>query len=444
MPSAKEIIEVSGRTVAISNPGKVYFPETGHTKLDVVRYYLSVADGALRGVNGRPMVLKRFVNGAAGEAFFQKRAPSSRPDWLETVVLSFPSGRTAEEVVVRDAAGLAWAANLGCIDMNPHPVRADDLDHPDELRVDLDPMPGVEWAQIVSVALVARDVLADFGLTGWPKTSGSRGMHVYCRIEQRWPFSQVRSAAVALAREIERRAPGEATARWWKEERHGVFVDYNQNAKDRTVASAYSVRPRPDARVSAPLTWDEVPGCRPEEFTIDTMPARFAELGDVGAGIDDAVGSLEPLLELAARDEAAGVPDAPWPPHYEKQSGEAPRVQPSKRRAPGVLPPAPGKTSGASGRRRTTAPLIEVARAASEAEAQAGLDRWRERHPEAAACLEPADVMVDGMRGRSSVWYRIRLNLRHVPEDQRPAQEALEVDYDPWEGFEPPPRGAGA
>jgi bifunctional non-homologous end joining protein LigD len=440
MPSPKEIIEVSGRTVAISNPGKIYFPETGHTKLDVVRYYLSVADGALRGVNGRPMVLKRFVNGAAGEAFFQKRAPSSRPDWLETVVLKFPSGRSAEEVVVRDAAGLAWAANPGCIDMNPHPVRAQDLDHPDELRVDLDPVPGVEWAQIVSVALVARQVLADFGLTGWPKTSGSRGIHIYARIEPRWTFTQVRGAAVALAREIERRAPHEATARWWKEERHGVFVDYNQNAKDRTVASAYSVRPRPDARVSAPLTWDEVPDCRPEEFTIDTMPGRFAALGDVGAGIDDAAGSLEPLLELAAADEAAGLPDAPWPPHYDKQEGEAPRVQPSKRRAPDVLPAAPGKSSGASGRRRTTAPLIEVARAARQAEALEGLERWKARHPAAAACLEPADVMVDAMRGRSSAWYRIRLNLRHVPEAERPGQEALEVDYDPWEGIQDPRR----
>jgi hypothetical protein len=302
-------------------------------------------------------------------------------------------------------------------------------------------VPGVAWAQIVSVALVAREVLADFGLTGWPKTSGSRGIHIYARIEPRWTFTQVRSAAVALAREIERRAPGEATARWWKEERHGVFVDYNQNAKDRTVASAYSVRPRPDARVSAPLTWDEVPGCEPAEFTIDTMPARFAALGDVGAGIDDAAGSLEPLLELAARDEAAGIPDAPWPPHYDKQEGEAPRVQPSKRRAPDVLPAAPGKASGASGRRKTTAALIEVARAASQAEAQDGLERWKQRHPAAAACLEPADVMVDGMRGRSSVWYRIRLNLRNVPEAERPGQEALEVDYDPWDGIEDPRRG---
>jgi bifunctional non-homologous end joining protein LigD len=449
MPDRKEIIEVSGRSVAISHPDKVYFPRTGHTKRDLVRYYLSVADGALRGVAGRPMVLKRFVNGAEGEAFFQKRAPSSRPDWLETVVLKFPSGRTAEEIVVQDAAGLAWVANLGCIDLNPHPVRVSDLDHPDELRVDLDPVPGVEWAQIVAVALVAREVLADFGLTGWPKTSGSRGIHIYSRIEPSWTFTQVRSAAVALAREIERRAPQDATARWWKEERHGVFVDYNQNAKDRTVASAYSVRPVPDARVSAPLTWDEVPGCDPAEFTIDTMPERFARLGDVGAGIDESAGSLDSLLELAARDKAAGLPDAPWPPHFDKQADEAPRVQPSKRRAPAapaaaqdlaVLPPAPGKASGASGRRRTSAPLIEIARAATQAEALAGLDRWKERYPAAAALLEPADIMVDAMRGRSSTWTRIRLNLRHVPEAERPGQEALEVDYDPFAGFEPPPR----
>src|SRR5262249_19705525 len=318
-------------------------------KLDLVRYYLSVADGALGGVAGRPMVLKRYVNGADGEPFFQKRAPSPRPDWIETVVLSFPSGRTAEEVVLRDAAGLAWVANLGCIDLKPQAVRADDLDHPDELRVDLDPVPGVDWAQIVRVALVAREVLADFGLTGWPKTSGSRGMHVYARIERRWTFTQIRSAAVALAREIERRAPDEATSRWWKEERHGVFVDYNQNAKDRTVASAYSVRPTPDARVSAPLQWDEVPGCDPAEFTIDTVPQRYAEIGDPAEGIDAAVGSLEPLLELAAADQAAGLPDAPWPPHFEKQAGEQPRVQPSKRSHGGTPPVNPPKTAAVDG-----------------------------------------------------------------------------------------------
>jgi bifunctional non-homologous end joining protein LigD len=442
MPDRKEIVEVAGRSVPVSHPDKVYFPQTGHTKLDLVRYYLSVADGALRGVAGRPMVLKRYVNGAEGEPFFQKRAPASRPDWIETVELSFPSGRTAEEVVVRDAAGLAWVANLGCIDLNPHPVRADDLDRPDELRVDLDPVPGVDWAQIVRVALVAREVLADVGLTGWPKTSGSRGMHIYARIEPRWTFSEVRRAAVALAREIERRDPQDATSKWWKEERHGVFVDYNQNAKDRTVASAYSVRPTPDARVSAPLTWDEVPDCRPESFTNDTMPARFARLGDLAAGIDDAAGSLGPLLELADRDEAAGLPDAPWPPHFVRQAGEEPRVQPSKRRAPAragsPATAAPGKAGGATGRRRSSMPLIEVARAATKAEAMAGLDRWKQRHPEAWARLDPADVLVDSMRGRSSTWTRIRLNLQHVPADQRPAQGPLEVDYDPWAGFQPP------
>jgi len=440
MAERKELLEVAGRTVAVSHPDKVYFPQTGHTKLDLVRYYLSVADGALRGVADRPMVLKRFVNGIDHEAFFQKRAPANRPDWLDSVVLSFPSGRTAEEIVVSDAAGLAWVVNLGCIDLNPHPIRADDLDHPDELRVDLDPVPGVGWPQIVTVALVAREVLSDFGLTGWPKTSGSRGMHVYARIEPRWTFTEVRTAAVALAREIERRAPMEATAKWWKEERHGVFVDYNQNAKDRTVASAYSVRPTPDARVSAPLTWAEVPDCDPAAFTIDTMPQRYAEIGDPGAGIDDVVGSLEQLLELAARDEAAGLPDAPWPPHFEKQAGEAPRVQPSKRRAAAgagtppdaPAPPAPGKTTGPTGRRRSSMPLIEVARAAGRAEAMAGLERWKQRHPEAAALLEPADILVDSMRGRSSTWTRIRLNLRHVPEQDRPEQEPLEVDYDPW------------
>jgi bifunctional non-homologous end joining protein LigD len=429
MPSRKETVEVAGRAVTVSNPDKVYFPRTGHTKMDLVRYYLSVADGALTGVRGRPMVLKRFVNGAEEEAFFQKRAPSSRPDWLETVTLSFPSGRTAEEIVVTDAAGLAWVANLGCIDLNPHPIRAGDIDHPDELRVDLDPIPGIGWPQILRVALVVRDVLTDFGLTGWPKTSGSRGIHIYSRIEPRWTFTEVRRAAVALAREIERRAPQDATARWWKEERHGVFVDYNQNAKDRTVASAYSVRPTPDARVSAPLGWDEVPDCDPAAFTIDTMPERYARLGDLGAGIDDTAGSLTALLELAAADEAAGLPDAPWPPHFEKQAGEQPRVQPSKRKA--VSPAAPGKDSGPSGRRRPAIPMIEIARAKKKDDALAGLDRWKDRHPEVAALLEPADVLVDAMRGRSSTWTRIRLNLRHVPEEMRPTQEELEVDYDP-------------
>jgi bifunctional non-homologous end joining protein LigD len=500
----KVLLEVAGREVAISNPGKLFFPRTGHTKLDMVRYYLAVAPGALAGVGGRPMALKRFVNGAEGEAFFQKRAPDKRPDWIGTVELRFPSGRTADEVVVSDEAALAWVINLGCIDLNPHPVRAADVDHPDELRVDLDPVPGVEWPQIRDVAMVARDVLADFGLTGWPKTSGSRGLHVYARIEPRWSFGDVRRAAVSVAREIERRAPELATSKWWKEERHGVFVDYNQNAKDRTVASAYSIRPVPDARVSTPLTWAEVPACDPAEYTIDTVPARFAALGDPWAEMDEAAGSLEGLLELARRDEAAGLPDAPWPPHYEKQTGEAPRVQPSKRRsasssagasasaaapagaspasaspaspagaslappasaspasglsapdppasglsasglsapappASGLsapAPPAPGKTSGPTGRRRSTKPLIEIARAATKDEAMAGLERWKARHAAVWARLEPADVLVDGMRGRSSVWYRIRLNLQHVPEAERPAQESLEVDYDPWQNL---------
>ena len=464
MADRKEILEVAGHEVAISNPGKVFFPRTGHTKLDLVRYYLSVADGAMAGVAGRPMVLKRFVHGAEGEAFFQKRAPESRPPWIDTVELRFPSGRSAVEVVPRDAATLAWAINLGCIDLNPHPVRADDLEHPDELRVNLDPVPGVEWPQILQVALVARGVLDDFGLAGWPKTSGSRGFHVYARIERRWDFAQVRRAAVALAREVERRAPDLATAKWWKEERHGVFVDYNQNAKDRTVASAYSVRPTPDARVSTPLSWDEVPGCHPEAFTVNTVAERFARLGDPWQGMDEAAGSLEPLLRLAEQDETAGLPDAPWPPHYDKQAGEPPRVQPSKRRAADPGPPgkpaARAGTASASssasgtggrpaaggaqaarrpagdiqptGRRRSTMPLIEVARAATKDEAMAGLGRWKERHPAVWPYLEPADVLVDSMRGRSSTWTRIRLNLRHVPEAERPPQEELDVDYDPW------------
>jgi bifunctional non-homologous end joining protein LigD len=428
MPTPKMPLEVAGHQVVISNPDKVYFPRTGHTKLDLVRYYLSVADGALRGVFARPMALKRFVNGAEAEPFFQKRAPSNLPAWVETAELKFPSGRTADEVVLREEAGLAWVVNLGCIDLNPHPVRADDLDHPDELRVDLDPVPGVEWPQIREVALVARAVLVDHGLTGWAKTSGSRGMHVYARIHPRWSFTDVRRAAVAVAREIERRAPDLATSKWWKEERHGVFVDYNQNAKDRTVASAYSVRPLRDARVSTPLTWDEVPSCDPAAFTVDTVPERFARLGDPWAEIDSAAGSLEGLLELAARDEAAGLPDAPWPPNYDKQPGEAPRVQPSKRRDPAAAERAPNPT----GRRQSTKPLIEIARAQTKAEATEGLERWKARHPSVVGYLEPKDVLVDSMRGRSSAWTRIRINLEHVPEAERPAQEPLEVDYDPW------------
>jgi bifunctional non-homologous end joining protein LigD len=439
MAARKETLEVAGREVTVTNPDKVFFPRTGHTKLDLVRYYLSVADGALRGVAGRPMALKRFVNGAEGEFFFQKRAPQSRPDWIETVELSFPSGRTADEVVVSDAAQLAWVVNLGCIDLNPHPVRASDLDHPDELRVDLDPVRGVGWSQIREVALLTREVLDSFGLVAWPKTSGSRGFHVYCRIQPRWTFDQIRRAAVALAREVERQAPDLATSKWWKEERHGVFLDYNQNAKDRTVASGYSVRPTADARVSFPLRWEKVPDCQPEAFTIDTVPERLARDGDAWEGIDQTAGSLEALLDLAEQHEAAGFGDAPWPPHYEKQAGEPDRVQPSKRRgggraaAGGIVPaPAPGKSYGPTGRRRTTMPLIEVARAATEAEAMEGLERWKARHPDVWTHLAPADLLVDSMRGRSTTWYRVRLNLRNVPEAERPPQEALEVDYDPW------------
>jgi bifunctional non-homologous end joining protein LigD len=432
MAAKKITLEVAGREVTVSNPDKVYFPRAGYTKLDLVRYYLSVAPGALEDVDGRPMALKRFVNGVEAEPFFQKRAPSNLPDWISTAELKFPSVRTADEIVLRDAAGLAWVVNLGCVDLNPHPVRVSDLDHPDELRVDLDPVPGVEWPAIRAVALVTREVLSDYGLTGWPKTSGSRGMHIYARIHPNWSFSDVRRAAVAVAREIERRAPDLATSKWWKEERHGVFVDYNQNAKDRTVASAYSVRPLPDARVSTPLTWDEVPECDPSLFTLVTVPDRFASIGDPWADMDSFPGSLGALLEQADRDEAAGIPDAPWPPNYDKQPGEAPRVQPSKRRATG--PPSTTSSPSPTGRRQSSKPLIEIARAATKAEAMEGLDRWKARHASVAALLEPADVLVDSMRGRSTTWTRIRINLEHVPEAERPPQEPLEVDYNPWVG----------
>lgn len=438
------VLEVGGREVTVTNPDKVYFPRAGHTKLDLVRYFLAVADGALVGVRGRPMALKRFVDGAEGEPFFQKRAPANRPAWLRVATVSFPSGRTADEVVVDDAAGLVWVANLGCLDLNPHPVRADDLEHPDELRVDLDPVPGVPWSQIREVALVVREALDEVGLVGWPKTSGSRGIHVNVRIERRWTFSQVRRAALALARDVERRAPAIATSKWWKEERHGVFLDYNQNAKDRTVASAYSVRPLPDARVSFPLRWDEVPTAVAEDYTLATVPAICAQRGDAGAGIDAAVCSLDALLELSARHEAEGQGDAPWPPNYPRQAGEPPRVQPSRRRRPqsadprdpaGSSPPGQGGSRPTpTGRRRSAIPVIEVARAATRAEVLAGLERWRARHPEAAGHLEPADILTDAMRGRSSLWYRLRVNLVHVPEDLRPPQEPLDPDFDPWAG----------
>ena len=418
------VLEAAGRPVTITNPGKVFFPRAGYTKLDLARYYAAVAEGALRGIVGRPIVLKRYVDGAEGEPFFQKRAPEGRPEWVEVVELAFPSGRVAREVVVRDAAQLLWIVNLGCIDLNPHPVRADDLEHPDELRVDLDPGPGVGWDDIRRVALHARDVLEAHGLRGWPKTSGSRGMHVNVRIHPRWSFDQVRRAALALAREVERRAPDLATSKWWKEERHGVFIDYNQNAKDRTVASAWSVRPTPDARVSMPLAWTEVGECDPAAFTLATAPGRFRERGDAAAGIDGAAGSLDGLLALSAAQEAAGLGDAPWPPHYRKQRDEPPRVAPSRRRA--------ASAGGVPGRRRSSQPLITVARAAHEADARAGLERWKLRHPEAASRLEVDDVLVDAMRGRSAVWTRIRVNLRHVPEAERPAEEAPDPDYDPW------------
>ena len=441
MPTRSEIVEAAGRQVTVTNPDKVFFAGPGYTKRDLVSYYLAVADGALRGAGGRPMAMKRYVNGAEGEYFFQKRAPESRPQWLRTVELSFPSGRTADEIVVDDAAGLAWVANLGCIDLNPHAIRASDLDHPDELRVDLDPMPGVPWDDIRRVALVAREVLADHTLVGWPKTSGSRGIHINVRIEPRWSFDQVRRAAVALAREIERRAPAIASSKWWKEERHGVFIDYNQNAKDRTVASAYSVRPVPDARVSAPVTWDELPECELGDFTLATVPARYSRVGDPGAGIDDAVGSLDALLELSARQEKAGMGDAPWPPHYAKAPGEPPRVMPSRARRTGSAGPGGAAESQAvagrspTGRRVSTKPLIEIARAETKDEAMAGFERWKERHAAVAGYLDPLDVLVDGMRGRYKLWYRIRVNLEHVPEAERPAQEPLEVDYDPWSEF---------
>ena len=419
-----ENLIVAGREVAISHPDKVLFPQPKHTKLDLARYYVDVAEGALRGAGGRPNMLVRYPNGIDGENFYQKRAPQSRPDWIEVVELSFPSGRTAEEVVPRDAASLAWLANLACLELHPHPVRADDLEHPDELRVDLDPVPGIKWQQIQKVAEVARAVLDDFKLVGWPKTSGSRGMHICVRIEHRWDFDQVRRAALALAREIEKRAPKLATSKWWKEERHGVFVDYNQNAKDRTVASAYSVRAKPDARVSAPLTWDEVDECDPADFTLASMPARFGKLGDLHAQIDQHAGSIDGLLELFERQ---GQGDAPWPPHYKKQAAEPPRVQPSKRKS--LSNKRESSSQGKSSpKRKSSMPLIEIGRARHKADALAGLERWKSRHKEAAAHLQPADVLADSMRGRYSTWTRIRINLQHVPQDLRPAQESLDPD----------------
>ena len=421
--SGNEVLAIAGREVQITHPEKLYFSaQVRVTKLDLVGYYLAVAPGALAGIRDRPIVLKRFVNGAEGEAFYQKRAPEQRPFWLRTVTLSFPSGRTAEEVVVDDAAGLAWIVNLGCIELHPHPVRSGDLDHPDELRIDLDPVPGVAWYDVRSVALEVQALLGELGLRGWPKTSGSRGMHVNVRIEPRWTFGEVRRAAVALSRAVERRVPKLATSKWWKEERHGVFLDYNQNAKDRTTCSGYSVRPLPDARVSTPLSWDEVPECDPADFTISTVPERFAKIGDPHAGMNAAAGSLEKLLELAARDEASGLADAPWPPHFRKMASEAPRVAPSRAKS-GVKKAA--KTP------RVKMPLLVVANSPDRAAALAGLERWKAKHADVTGMLAPEDVLVDSMRGRSSTWTRIRINLQHVPEERRPPEETPDPDDDP-------------
>ena len=427
--SGSEVLALEGREVTITHPDKLYFSAQAKvTKLDLVRYYLAIAPGALSGIEDRPIVLKRFVNGAEGEAFYQKRAPENRPPWLRTVTLSFPSGRTAEEIVVDDAAGLAWIVNLGCIELHPHPVRSADLDHPDELRIDLDPVPGVSWSDVCRVALEVQGLLEEVGLRGWPKTSGSRGMHVNARIEPRWTFADVRRAAVALSRAVERRAPTLATSKWWKEERHGVFLDYNQNAKDRTTCSAYSVRPLPDARVSTPLEWKEVEGSDPAEFTIFTVPERFAEIGNPHRDMNASAGSLEKLLEMAERDAAAGLADAPWPPHFRKMEGEAPRVMPSRAKGAAKTPrtkPARAKTI------RAKMPLIVVANSPDKSAALAGLDRWKMKHSEIVGMLAPEDTLVDSMRGRSSTWTRIRVNLQHVPEDQRPAQEKPDPDDDP-------------
>ncbi|HEY3840449.1 MAG TPA: DNA polymerase domain-containing protein [Bryobacteraceae bacterium] len=435
-----EILTIDGREVRVTNPDKPYFSKQVQlSKLDLVRYYISVAGGALNGIRDRPIVLKRFVDGAEGEPFYQKRAPEQRPEWLRTVTLSFPSGRTAEEIVVDDTAGLAWIVNLGCLELHPHAVCATDLNHPNELRIDLDPGPAVGWTDVRTVAMEVKALLEETGLRGWPKTSGSRGMHVNVRIHPRWTFTEVRRAALALSRAIERRLPALATSKWWKEERHGVFLDYNQNAKDRTTCSAYSVRPLPDARVSTPLHWNEVSDCDPAAFTVFTVPDRFKKVGDPHADMDASAGSLEALLELAAKDEEAGLGDAPWPPHFRKMDGEAPRVVPSR-----AATKATRKKAATPRQPRTKQPLITIANSPKREAAMAGLERWKAKHPEAAQLLAEDDVLVDSMRGRSSTWTRIRVNLRHVPEDQRPSQETPDPDDDPtreWRSRRPEKKG---
>ena len=428
---SSELLSIDGREVRITHPDKLYFSQARITKLDLARYYLAVAPGALAGIRDRPIVLKRFVNGAEAPAFYQKRAPEQRPSWLRTVTLSFPSGRTAEEIVVHDAAGLAWVVNLGCIELHPHPVRSADLDHPDELRVDLDPVPGVAWDSVRRVTLEVKVFLEELGLRGWPKTSGSRGMHVNVRIEPRWTFAEVRRAAVALSRAVERRLPTLASSKWWKEERHGVFLDYNQNAKDRTTCSAYSVRPLPDARVSTPLHWHEVADCDPEDFTMFTVPNRFAHIGDPHADMNSAPGLLDKLLELAARDEAAGLGDAPWPPHFRKMEGEGARVAPSRAKSGKSATTKSTAAKATTKKSRVKMPLIVVANSPDKAAALAGLEKWKSKYAEAAALLAPEDVLVDSMRGRSSTWTRIRVNLRNVPEAMRPPQETPDPDDDP-------------
>ena len=449
MPTRKEVLRIADRDVTITNPDKVYFPEAGHTKLDLVQYYLAVAAGALVGAGGRPMALKRFVDGAAGDFFFQKRAPENRPDFLRVATLSFPSGRTADEIVVDDAAGLAWIANLGCIDLNPHPVRAEDLDHPDELRIDLDPVPGVPWSQIREVALVAREALAGVGLVGWPKTSGSRGIHINVRIEPRWTYPEVRRAALAIARDVERRAPEIAT------------VEVVEGGAPRRVPRLQPERQGPDrglgllgpAHARCARVHAAAPGRTCRRSRRRRSPWRRCRrcsrsTATRAPGSTTAVGSLEALLELSARDEAEGLGDAPWPPNYRKQPGEPPRVQPSKQRRPDADYDTPeaeaereksraamerrfaraaeerGSFSGTrptpTGRRRSSIPVIEIARAAKKDDALAGLERWKARWPTAAGALEAADVLVDSMRGRSTTWTRIRVNLTHVPEADRP------------------------